>query len=104
MIPIISEDALAEAAIKFQKAYAKISTLDPKEADRVLNELCFESEENQPHVFEFFTETIQLLTKNDINTIPSPSLYFYVLIIIKSMYIQQEMDEVGKLYYFEEDQ
>jgi hypothetical protein len=101
-IPKVSEQAMKEAHLKFQEAMTdSMVNGDPFKMYKTLRESQEKFRREQPEVFEYITSLMESHCEFTEGMIVAPQLELYVMVVINSLYIQKEIDEVGNL--FEED-
>lgn len=98
-IPKVSEKAIKEAHQAFNKALMEsIRSNNPKKMQKVIKETSVFFKEQQPEVYQFIKTITEAHIDHTDGLIIAPQLVLYVMIIIKSMYIQKEIDEISSLF------
>jgi hypothetical protein len=101
-IPKVSEAAMREAHAKFQEAMNDSMVKgDPFKMFKTLRESQEKFYKEQPEIYEYISCIMESHCEATEGMIIAPQLELYVMVVLNSMYIQQEMNEVGDL--FEED-
>ena len=103
-IPKVSEEAMKESYIKFQHGLNNsIDSGNPIEMLKILREYGEEFLDKQPQVFEFVTKIMEAHVRDMDGIILAPQLSIYIMIILNSMYIQQEIDDIDKLFKYDKE-
>ena len=102
-VPKVSEEAIAEAYKKLESVMKhSAKTNNYEQMEKVLKESNDNFVKNQPEIHKFVGSVMKLHLTATQGTLLAPQLALYVMVIMNSLYVQQEMDDVGGLFDFGE--
>jgi hypothetical protein len=100
-LPIPTKEAIDESYSKIVRK--DFETISEEDMHTHLKKYHDEFKSKQPGLYEYLTKLCVGHDERMNGTIQTPQFILYMLITIDSMYVQKEMDEVGKLFDLEGD-
>jgi len=95
-IPQPTKEAINEAYYKILRKDLK--TLNSEQIQKHLKKFDSEFKKRQPVLFKFITDVCKGHMEITNNMILTPQLILYVMVIIDSLYIQEEVDDIGNVF------
>lgn len=101
MIPVASKDAIEESFLNIGKSLANVNVEDAKKR---MEKIILTFKAKQPEIFEHLSYIFSFHLKNNDGMCPIQLLTVYTILIINSLYIQNELDELKELFNFDDEE